>query len=65
MNALPIIDFKNKSYVFDKRLKQLRELNGLFFIDLDNNQIELLEYAINSKDKKLIKINMSELIDGN
>lgn len=62
MNKLPLINFKNKTYVFDKRLKELRLLDGLFFLDLNNNQIELLEYAINTNDKKLIKINMVDIL---
>lgn len=66
---IPTIKFKNNTYFFDYRLKQIRllkklkgELFTIKFTDLNDNQAELLKYAIESNDKKLIETNMKGLI---
>jgi hypothetical protein len=60
---LPRILFKNKWYTFDYRLSELRVTTkkGIRSINLNNTELELLDYAIKNKDKHLILSNMKDL----
>jgi len=62
---LPIVKYHGINYTFDYRLNELRYLskNGLGFIHLTNTQIELLSYAISTKDIRLININLDEILN--
>jgi len=64
VHKLPTIKFKNKEYIYDYRLSELRtagEKSPIKFIALNNTENELLDYAIKNQDKSLIKINMKDL----
>ena len=60
---LPKIWYKGKLYIFDYRLSELRTAakKGIRSINLNNTELELLDYAIKNKDKSLILNNMKEL----
>ena len=67
MMKLPTIKFKNRTYTFDYRLKQIRlsrclKGHAIFFIDMTEQQAELLNYAVQQKDKKLIETNMEDIL---
>lgn len=59
--ALPIITYKNKSYFFDYKLQELREIKTIRSIFLNVQELELFAYAIEQKSKRLIKINFQEI----
>lgn len=61
INQLPTIKHKKKKYFFDYRLQELREINTLRSIFLNNTELELLSYAIEKNSLRLIKLNMLEL----
>jgi len=60
---LPKIHFKNKTYVFDYKLNELRIITnkGLKSINLNNQELELLAYAIDNNNVRLIRLNMLDL----
>ena len=61
MNALPNFEFEGNIYTLDSRLKEIRT-RAFISIPLSDSQLELLEFAVKSKSKKLIKANMKELL---
>jgi hypothetical protein len=58
---LPKIYWKGKQYIFDYSLSQLRSVKPIKFISLDSGELELLDYAVRSNDRKLINQNMNDL----
>ena len=60
---LPRILYNGKWYIFDYRLSELRTTTktGIRSINLNNSELELLDYALKIKDKDLIMSNMKEL----
>jgi len=64
MKELPKVKYKDRIFVFDYNLSELREVkdNSIWFIKLNHNQRDLLDYAIRKKNKKLIEINLREIL---
>lgn len=60
---LPEIKYKGKTYTYDYRLHQLRikTRRGLRFINLNVQENELLNYAIENNNRSLILANMRDL----
>jgi hypothetical protein len=63
MGELPTILFEGRKYTFDYRLSELRTITkrGLASINLNTQENELLAFAIDKRDPKLIRANMMEL----
>jgi hypothetical protein len=60
---LPTIYYKGKTYTYDYKLNELRELTkkGIRFICLNNTENECLSYALSVKSNSLVLANMKEL----
>lgn len=67
VTELPKIEHKGIEYIFDEKLCELRTAGGIekpiSFIQLRPAQCELLAYALGAKDKKLIGLNMDEIME--
>ena len=63
LQELPRITWRNKKFTFDYRLRELREIKGkkIDFINLTNQEAELLNFALEKRNIKLINTNMNEL----
>ena len=60
---LPRITWRNKEFTFDYRLNELREIKDdkIRFITLTNQETELLNFALEKRNIRLINTNMNEL----
>ena len=64
VTELPVIKWKGKKYIYDSRLSELRTTGKKVpwkSINLNAQENELLEFALGTKDKKLIRVNMEDL----
>lgn len=62
MNELPKIFWKGKTYIFDYKLSELRtDEKPIKFVCLNNQEAELLSYAVQRMDRSLISANMRDL----
>lgn len=64
VKCLPEINWKGRKFTFDYRLNELRQIvddNKINFICLNNQETELLAFAIRTGDRRLINNNMEDL----
>jgi len=65
VRALPQITIGKVTYTIDLRLREIRCLTqeGLRFFPLSNTYAEVIEYALRSNDRRLLKMTVKEILE--
>ena len=65
VRELPQMKIGEVTYTIDLRLREIRCLTeeGLRFFPLGNTYAEVIEYALRSNDKRLLKMSVKEILE--